>query len=91
MGQRGHRTKRRVQGAQSALLLRLPKRMHHELKVFAATQRQSLNGLIVSVLEEWWDVHPVRGQIASMVHPEVPPAKTGPKAESTKKKKSRGQ
>lgn len=71
MARHAKRTKRRTRGTQTSFLLRLPEQLHQELKVFATTQRQSLNGIAVGVLQEWWDRHPMRGQIASVARVNV--------------------
>jgi plasmid stability protein len=63
-------TRQRSKGSLRPYLLRLPERLHAELRVYAATQRRSMNAIITEVLEGWWQAHPLSGQVASMAKPE---------------------
>ncbi|HKY38382.1 MAG TPA: toxin-antitoxin system HicB family antitoxin [Polyangiaceae bacterium] len=40
--------------------IRLPKDLHRQLRLYAVHQGQSLNDLIIGVLQGWWDDHPER-------------------------------
>ena len=58
-----------IEGPQAKFLLRLPAKLHYELRVFASTQRLSMNALLLKLIDEWWRDHPMRGTIAPLTSP----------------------
>lgn len=45
-----------------AYVLRLPKELHRQLRLYAVHQGKSLNDVLVEALTHWWSDHPERAK-----------------------------
>ncbi len=57
----------RVHGERTSFLLRLTPELHEVLRYVAAKEGESLNGVMVRILEEWWSTQPDRRAVERLL------------------------
>jgi hypothetical protein len=51
---------KRDSGSRQPFVLKMPRRLHRELRLFVIGREESLNDLLVRVVEDWWRARPER-------------------------------